>query len=160
MNASFYGIAAVLLAVSYWKDRRKTRQALIKAWKAFDKILPQILVVFLVVGLMMAILNPSLITRIIGTESGWLGVFVAAVVGAITLIPGFIAFPTAAMLLQEGAGTMQIAAFISALMMVGIVTMPVEIQYFGRRLTFYRNAIGFFYSFIVAYLIGWVVKGL
>jgi len=97
------------------------------------------------------------ISKIIGADSGWLGVFFAAVVGAITLIPGFVAFPTAAMLLEGGAGYMQIGAFVSTLMMVGIVTMPVEIKYFGKKMTFLRNILAFIFSFFVAYIIGLVV---
>ena len=48
----------------------------------------------------------------------------AAVIGCITLIPGFIAFPLAASLRDAGAGYAQIAIFISTLMMVGIATLP------------------------------------
>ncbi|HEY9061859.1 MAG TPA: hypothetical protein VIO64_15335 [Pseudobacteroides sp.] len=44
--------------------------------------------------------------------------------GSITLIPCFVAFLLAAALLKSGAGFMQIAVFISTLMMVGIVTIP------------------------------------
>jgi uncharacterized membrane protein YraQ (UPF0718 family) len=101
-----------------------------------------------------------MITKIIGSDSGWLGVVLASVVGAVTLIPGFVAFPMAAMLLQGGAGYMQIGAFISTLMMVGIVTMPVEIKYFGKKMTIYRNVLAFIFSFIVAYIIGLVVTSI
>lgn len=61
------------------------------------------------------------------------------------------------MLLQGGAGYMQIGAFVSSLMMVGIVTIPVEIKYFGRKLTLLRNGLAFTFSFVVAGFIGWVV---
>ena len=77
--------------------------------------------------------------------------------GAVTLIPGCVAFPMASLLLQGGAGVMQIGAFISALMMVGVVTAPVEIRYFGKRMTLFRNILAFLFSFVVAYIIGWVV---
>ena len=87
-------------------------------------------------------------------DSGWLGVVLASIVGSITLIPGFIAFPTAAILLDGGAGYMQIGAFISTLMMVGVVTLPVEIRYFGKKLALYRNIFAFMFSFLVAYVIG------
>lgn len=81
-----------------------------------------------------------------------------AVIGAITLIPGFIAFPLAASLLEKGAGITQMAVFVSTLMMVGIVTMPLEIQYFGRKEALLRNAFSFLFSFIVAAVIGVVVS--
>ncbi len=149
-----YILALAGLAVSFCKDRKKTKMALKKAWKAFENILPQLLVVILLVGVLLALLNTDVIVALIGDSSGWVGVFLSAVIGAITLIPGFVAFPTAALLLQGGAGYMQIGAFVSALMMVGIITMPVEIKYFGKKLTILRNAFAFVFSFFVAYIIG------
>ncbi len=156
-NYILYGITAVLLVLSFVKDRDKTKKALKKAWKSFENILPELLVVLLLVGLLLAVLNTELISKIIGEDSGWLGVLLAATVGAVTLIPGFVAFPTAAMLLQGGAGYMQIGAFVSTLMMVGIVTLPVEIKYFGKRTAVLRNVFAFAFSFLVAYVIGLVV---
>lgn len=159
MNAALYIVTGLLLVFSFIKDKKKTKMALKKAWKAFENILPEFLVVILFVGLLLAVINPGVISKIIGSDSGWVGIVLAALVGSVTLIPGFVAFPTAALLLQGGAGYMQIGAFISTLMMVGIVTMPVEIKYFGKKLTIYRNVLAFFFSFLVAYVIGLVVTG-
>lgn len=152
-----YGVTVLLLSISFFKDKQKTRLSLKKAWKAFENILPQFLVVILLVGVLLAVLNADVISKMIGSDSGWLGVALAALVGAVTLIPGFVAFPMAAMLLQGGAGYMQIGAFVSALMMVGVVTMPIEIKYFGLKLTIWRNALAFVFSFLVAYIIGLAV---
>lgn len=152
-----YVVTVLLLAISFFKDKKKTKMSLKKAWKAFENILPEFLVVILLIGALLAVLDTDVIIKIIGSDSGWLGVLFAAVVGAITLIPGFVAFPMAAMLLQGGAGYMQIGAFVSTLMMVGVVTMPVEIKYFGKRLTILRNLFAFIFSFAVAYVIGKVV---
>ena len=153
----FYGLATILLLISFYKDKKKTKMALKKAWKAFENILPEFLVVILLVGFLLAVLNPETISRIIGSESGWFGTILAAFIGSITLIPGFVAFPTAAILLKNGAGYMQIAAFISTLMMVGIITLPVEIKYFGKKVSIIRNFLAFLFSFIVAFIIGSVV---
>ena len=153
-----YGITILLLAVSFFKDKKKTKMSLKKAWKAFENILPEFLVVILLVGVLLAVLNPEVISKIIGSDSGWFGVALASVVGSVTLIPGFVAFPMAAMLLKGGAGYMQIGAFISTLMMVGVVTMPVEMKYFGKKLTILRNVLAFIFSFVVAYVIGVVVR--
>ena len=115
-NIILYGLTILLLCFSYYKNKKKTKMALKKAWKAFENILPEFLGVIMLVGVLLAILNPQLISKIIGTNTGWFGVVIAAIVGSITLIPGFVAFPTAAMLLQNGAGYMQIGAFLSTLM--------------------------------------------
>ena len=99
-----------------------------------------------------------MISELIGESSGFIGVLIASVVGAITLIPGFIAFPTAALLLGSGAGLTQIAAFISSLMMVGIMTMPVEIQYFGKKASIMRNITAYLFSLLAAVIVGMVVS--
>ncbi|KXL53537.1 putative permease [Anaerotignum neopropionicum] len=153
----FYGIAMVFLTISFRKDKGKTRIALKKAWKSFENLLPQLFSVLLIVGLMLSVMNADVISKIIGGDSGLVGVAIAAVVGAITLIPPYVAFPTAAMLLQNGAGYMQIGTFVSALMMVGIATMPVEIKYFGKKMTILRNVCAFIFSFFVGFIIKLVV---
>ncbi|WP_198137181.1 hypothetical protein [Methanosarcina barkeri] len=55
------------------------------------------------------------------------------------MIPGFVAFPLGATLLNDGAGYAQIAAFVSSLMAVGFVTLPLEIKYFSKRMAIMRN---------------------
>jgi hypothetical protein len=76
----------------------------------------------------------------------------------VTLIPGFVSFPLAAALYENGAGLMQIAVFVSALMAVGVVTLPVEIKYFGRKVSIIRNVLAFIYCFIVALLMGGILS--
>lgn len=153
----FYIFAVVLLLFSLIKSKEKTKLGLFKAWKAFENILPQLLVVLLIVGLMLALMNAALISKIIGADSGIFGVILAAVFGAITMIPPFVAFPTAAILLDAGAGYAQIAVFVSTLMMVGVITLPLEIKYFGVKVAVGRNLLAFIFSFVVAGFIGLVV---
>lgn len=154
MNTAFYILTLALLMASYLKDKNKTKKALKKAWKAFENILPEFLVVILFVGFIIAAMDPEMISKIIGADSGVMGVILSSVVGAITLIPGFVAFPMAALLLEGGAGYMQIGAFVSSLMMVGVVTIPVEVKYFGKKITIARNVMAFLFSFVVAIVMG------
>ena len=155
----FYALAAVLLLISFLKDRAKTKEALMKAWKSFSGILPQFLAIIVLVGILLAVFSPETINSIIGESSGWFGVFLASIIGSVTLIPGFIAFPTAAMLLKSGAGYTHIAAFLSTLMSVGIVTLPTEIRYFGRRFAVMRNAAAYVFAWAVAIVVGLVMGG-
>lgn len=153
-TAALYLMTFLLLALSFSKDRKKTVQALKKAWKSFEGILPQFLSILILVGLMLAVLDESVISRLLGAESGLVGMAVAAITGSVTLIPGFIAFPLAASLLAAGAGYGQIAMFLTTLMMVGIVTLPLEATYFGKRLAIQRNLLAFLYAVISSLLLG------
>ncbi len=153
----FYSLAVGLSVVSLVKSREKTKKAFIKAWRAFENILPQLIGIMILVGLVLALLDPATIGAIIGAQSGWLGVALASAAGAVALMPGFVAFPTAALLLAGGAGYMQIGAFVSSLMMVGMVTLPVEFKYFGKKTALLRNAFAFVFAFAVAFVIGKVM---
>lgn len=154
----FYLLALIGLFISYMKSKEKTKNALKKSWKSFENILPQFMAIIVLIGIMLSILTPDQISRIIGEESGWIGVIVASILGSITLIPAFVAFPLASALLYAGAGYTQIAAFVSTLMMVGIVTIPLEIQYFGKKATYLRNGFAFIFSIIVAIIIGGILS--
>jgi len=156
-NYILYPIVLILLVWSFSKDRRKTWQALLKAWKAFENILPEFLGVLILLGIILALIDPQTISALIGQKSGWMGTILAALVGSVTMMPAVIAFPTAAILLNNGAGYMQIGALVSTLMMVGVVTLPVEIRYFGAKVAVTRNLMALGFSFLVALIIAWVV---
>jgi TRAP-type C4-dicarboxylate transport system permease large subunit len=50
MTVTFYTLAILGLAVSFWKSREKTKLALKKAWKSFENILPQLLAILILIG--------------------------------------------------------------------------------------------------------------
>lgn len=153
----FYGVALALTLLSFIKDKKKTKMSLKKAWKSFENILPQMLGMITTIGIIIAFLSPETISRVIGGSSGWLGVIIGAILGSITLIPAFVAFPMAAILLENGAGYMQLSAFISTLTMVGLITLPLEIKFFGKKFAALRNTLAFILAFVVAFIIGKVV---
>jgi uncharacterized membrane protein YraQ (UPF0718 family) len=151
MTIAFYLAAFAALAVSLAKSREKTLLALKKALKSLENILPQMLAILLLIGILLAVLTPGQISRLLGKDSGLYGLAVASVLGSLTMIPAFVAFPLAAALLRSGAGYLQITAFVSTLMMVGIVTLPVEIGCLGKKAAAVRNGAAFCFSLAVAF---------
>lgn len=153
-----YLIAGLALLISLRSDRRKTLHALQRAWQSFEKILPLLLVVMLIIGLTLAIMSPAQITRLIGNQSGICGLLLAAVIGSVTLIPGFVTFPLAACLLKAGASFAPVTLFVSTSMMVGIATMPVEFQYVGRKAALVRNGLAIICSVLIAAVMWQVLR--
>lgn len=151
-----YLLTIILLLVSFVKNKEKTKQAFKVSKKAFLKTNPGLLTLIGFVGLTLGILTPETISRIVGESAGSTGTIIAAIVGGITLIPAMIAFPLADTLLKSGATIMTISAFVSTLVMVGAVTMPIEIKAFGKKFTILRNSI----SFILALLIAWIMEAI
>ena len=64
----------------------------------------------------------------------------------------------AKMLLENGAGIAQMAVFVSTLMMVGVVTAPLEASFFGWKATISRNLLAYFFSFVVGYVVWMMVR--
>src|SRR4030065_1891713 len=149
--------AALVLALSYFKNREKTVSALRASLKFLRSMaLPPLLIVW-TIGFLLALLPPEVISRTIGGEAGFMGVVLAAVVGSIVLIQAFIAFPLAGSLLREGANISAVAAFVTTLVMVGIVTSPLEAKCFGKKFAFWRNLLSFLFALMIALTMGAVL---
>jgi len=157
-NAIIYiTVCAVLCLVSFVFDRKKTLAGLKKGWNMFRNILAPFLNILIIVSVLLYLIPPSVISRYLGPDSGIMGLGIAAVVGSITLIPGFISYPIAAGLIKQGASYTVVATFMTTLMMVGVVTLPLEIKYFGRRVAITRNLLNFVAAIIIGLVVGLVL---
>jgi uncharacterized membrane protein YraQ (UPF0718 family) len=103
---------------------------------------------------LLALTPESVIIRLLGRGSGAAGIATAAIIGSVALVPGFIAFPLAAVLHRSGVSLDVIAVFITTLMMVGIITLPVERKYFGWKIALYRNGLSLAGALVVGLLMG------
>ncbi len=120
----------------------------------FLKLLPSLLSVIIIVSITLYLIPQQLIIQYLGDTSGIQGYLIAGLLGAIALIPGFIAYPLAGILVKSGVSYPIIAMFITTLMMVGVITLPLESRYFGWRVALLRNVLSFFGAILIAFLIG------
>ena len=142
------------LAFALVKDRDKTRQSLTVAVKSLIRILPTVLIIIVVIGLLLAFVPTDQISRFIGDQSGFGGLLAIAAAGAVLHIPALLSFPLAASLLQSGAGVAAVAAFITSLTMIGVVTLPLEIKELGKKIAFLRNGLSFIIAIAIALIMG------
>ena len=139
---------------SFVKDRARTKKAVTVAVKSFFKMLPLVLMIILFIGLLLGMLPPEKISQFIGEQAGLGGFFLIAFAGAIMHIPSLLSFPLAASLLEDGAAVASVVVFITTLTMIGIVTLPLEIKYMGKKFTLLRNGISFVFAIFVALIMG------
>ncbi len=147
---TIYSLLALCLGVSLVKSRQKTKQAFRVAGKALLKTVLSLLTVLGIIGLTLGSLTSETISRLVGSEAGFIATIVAALIGAIALIPSLVAFPLAGSLLRSGATIMTIAAFITTLVMVGVVAAPMEIKSLGKKFTLLRNGLSFIAALVIA----------
>lgn len=147
-------IAVVAIIASLIADRNKTWVGIKKGTLMFVKILPSILSVLILVSIVLNFLPNELIVKYLGEDAGFTGYVFAAMAGSIALIPGFIAYPLSGILVNTGVSYPVIAVFITTLMMVGILTLPIEIKFFGVRVSIIRNTLYFIGAIIIGSLTG------
>ena len=150
-------ITGVALLVSLAADRSKTQAAVIKGLKMFVGVVPLLFGVLAAVSLVLTAVTPRMLEGIL-SGTGLLPFLSALGVGSIALIPGFIAYPLAAVLRQNGASVPVLAAFFTSLMMVGVLTLPLEARYFGWRAALLRNLLALCGAVIVAAGMAWVLR--
>lgn len=147
-------ITICALIISFIFDKNKTIKALKIAYKKFMNILPAFLIMLILVSIVLFLVPDRMIINYLGAKNKFFSVTLASIFGSITFMPGFIAYPLCGILLKKGVSYMVLGAFTTTLMMVGVLSYPVEKEYFGARVTIIRNLISFIISIIVAIAIG------
>ena len=147
-------LAILGISFSFYKNKEKSMKALKIALKGTINMAPAILIILVLVGLLMGFFKPELISKLLGNQTGIVGITLASLAGAILMIPSLVAFPLTASLVESGASISVAAAFITTLTMIGFVTLPIEIKEMGKKLTLLRNGISFIIAVVIASIIG------
>jgi uncharacterized membrane protein YraQ (UPF0718 family) len=151
-------LTIVCIVLSFIFDRQKTMVGLKKGMKMFLNLLPVILVLIIVISIVLFFLPNEMIIHFLGKGAGFLSYIIAALIGSIALIPGFIAYPLSGILVISGVSYSVIAVFITTLMMVGVLTLPLEAKYFGLKTAIIRNSLYFIGALIIGLIIGLIME--
>ena len=149
-----YFITGSALLVSLAASREKTLIALKIAGRRLIKILPAFLLMLVLVSVVLYLIPEATITQYLTGSNRFYGFLIASAFGSILLMPGFIVFPLAGILADKGVPYMVIASFSTTLMMVGVLTYPIEKAYMGAKVAIIRNVLSFIIALVVAIIIG------
>jgi len=147
-------LAIVLTIISLIKDKKKTFAAMKKSKGMMGNMLGEIVAIVFLIGLILTFIPPETIKSVLGSANTYVSTVVSALVGSITLIPAFVAFPLVGSLIDAGASIVPAVAFLTTLTMVGIVTFPLEKKEFGTKFTLARNALSFGFAIAIALTMG------
>ena len=141
------------VAISGFRDRVRTRVALLHAARSGLSLLPPLLAMTAGVGLTMSVIPAPVIARLFHAH-GAVGFFLLAGLGALLTIPAPMAYPLAGSLYHMGASLSALASFITTLTMVGVLSSPLEIKAFGRRFTIIRQSLSLLLALLIGALMG------
>ncbi|MDX9917782.1 MAG: hypothetical protein RBT15_07170 [Gudongella sp.] len=150
---SLYVVTGIALVASFFANPQRTKMGLKKGWMKFIKSLPNYLMLLMLISFVLLV-SENFIIAFLGQDNVFLGLLSSLLLGSITIMPGFIAYPLAKILVSKGVPYMVVAGFVTSLMLVGLVTYPLEKEYFGRRATILRNVMSFTVAAMIAIIAG------
>ncbi|MGQ0696149.1 MAG: permease [Nitrospiraceae bacterium] len=160
MDISLMILLALAVCVGLFalvKDRSLPLQGLYASGRLFGSVWIELLLGFLIAGLLEVLIPPSEITAWLGTESSIRGILVGWMAGLV--IPGgpYLLFPIAANLWKTGAAPGALIALITAKTLVSpIRTLTYEAPLLGWPLTIARCLPALFVPPIMGVLGQWV----
>ena len=149
--------ALALVALALWTGGPALAlEGLLEGGMTLLKVTPLLLFAFLLAGLVQTLVTRELITRWLGAESGWRGIALACIGGA--LMPGgpYVYFPIAAAIFKAGANLGVLIAFVTAKNLWAVSRLPLEFAVLGPRVTIVRRAV----TLILPPLLGFLAEGL
>jgi uncharacterized membrane protein YraQ (UPF0718 family) len=152
IELSIFTIGCLIVSILF--DLKKTMKGIKGGLAMFIKLLPVLLFMLALVSIVLFLIPEKTLIRFMGNDAGFTGWLIAGMLGSVALIPGFIAYPLCGILIKSGVSYGIIAVFITTLMMVGIITLPIEAKFFGWKISILRNVL----SFIGALLVGFLMK--
>jgi len=126
----------------------KLKEAIYKAAKVMGTALPMILSILILISLFNTLVSVSsyqLLFR--GTV---FDPVIGSALGSVIAGNPVTSYIISGDLLKQGIGLLTVTAFLTAWVTVGVVQLPFEIQFFGKKFALVRNLSAFVLSLVVA----------
>ncbi len=138
-------IAVALLFIGYQKGGGEHILGLKSAGNLLLQITPLLIFAFIIAGMVQYLVPTEMMSKWVGTESGWRGILIGTAVGG--FMPGgpYIILPIAAGLLRVGASVGTMVALITSWSLLAFIRLPMEIGIMGWKFTLIRLACTFFF---------------
>ena len=164
MNKTTLGMAFVAVALAvvafFQGGFSLVGTALVTGGTTLVGITHILIAAFLVAGFVSILIPKGKVTRWLGTEAGWKGPFLGALMGA--LVPGgpFFFYPLMATLIGSGASVGTMLSFVSAKTLWFVGRLPMEIAFVGIRITLIRIAVTFAIPIMVGSFVNYFLPGM
>lgn len=152
-------LAVVLVYLGVQRGRGEYITGLKSAWKMTIQVLPLLLLAFVVAGMIQALLPREMISKWVGNESGFRGIIIGTLTGA--LAPGgpYVSLPLVAGLLKSGAGIGTMVAFLAGWSLWAINRIPMEVGILGWKFTAIRLVSTFIFPPVAGLIAQWLFSG-
>lgn len=149
-------VSAVTISFYLWaftKHRSKFKGSYIKGFKNLLRNSIRILSIFVVIGILQSFLSKEMVGEFLMTFSGIKGILIGTLIGAIMMGPVISGYPICRYLLDHGGSYGLVSSFLFSWVMVGLISIPLELRSFGSKFTLLRNTLALLSAMILALII-------
>ena len=131
-------LAIIFLVIGYSKGDQSHIAGFKISIKMMVEVVPLLFFAFLLAGMMQTLLPHEAISKWIGAESGFRGIMLGCLAGAITPGGPFVTMPLAAGIYRAGASPGTMVGFLTSWSLWAVARLPMEVGILGWRLTLMR----------------------
>ncbi|MBN1571614.1 MAG: permease [Deltaproteobacteria bacterium] len=151
--------AVVALAVAYYQGEGRLVEGLRRSMNLTIMVIPLIFFALLLAGMIQVIVPKQFIADWLGNQSGFKGIMMGSLLGALTPGGPSVTLPLAAGFLGAGAGIGTMVSFLTAWSIMNITRMPFEAGILGWKFTLIHIASSFFLPPLAGYAAHIMFKG-
>jgi len=141
-------IAIALVIFAYQKGGGEHILGLKSAWDILLQVMPLLIFSFIIAGIVPLLIPTEMISKWVGTESGFRGILIGSAFGGFTPGGPITSLPIAAGILHAGAGIGTMVAFMTGWSLWAVTRLPLEIGLMGWKFTSIRLACTIFFPVI------------
>ena len=145
-------IALGLFLLAYFRGRGEHIAGLKQSLDMTVEILPMLALSFIVAGMAQVLIPRDIMAKWVGPESGFKGIMMGSVAGAISPGGPYVNFPIVAGFLKAGAGVATMVAFMTAWSLWPVMRIILEVGIIGWKFTAIRVACTFFVPPLAGFL--------
>ena len=138
-------LAIVLTVITYTRGGGEYILGLKSAGNLLLQIVPLLVFAFIIAGMIPLLIPTEMISKWVGTESGFRGILIGTLMGGLTPGGPYVSMPIAAGLLRTGAGVGTMVAFVTGWSLLQFTGLPLQVGILGWKFTLIRLACTFFF---------------
>ena len=153
MTILFLLVLLVAIIVYTWfQGSQIFAQAWSNSASQLFRFTPVLVIAVLLAGFTQTLIPHDFVNNWLSDASGWHGIMLAWIAGILTPIAGVFAMPLVAVLYQAGAGLAVIMTFLTSLATLSVMKLPIEVGFYGWKLTAIRFGVSLFLPLIAGAL--------
>lgn len=135
-------------------DKKKLKDASKKSVKILVQNSIRIFAIFVIIAILEKFLSPQAVSQFLLKFRGFVGIIAGALTGAVMMGPAATSYPLGQYLLAHNASYSLVTAFLFTWVGIGIVALPLEFKFLGKKFTLLRNSFTFIAAILIALIMG------